>query len=281
MPPERCRAIWLRRSQSPTCCSRCSIRSRRVRPQRPYILPWTERFSRTVRFSSVVWACETVPIARRTAGLPADDVVPLDPRRARGGRQERRQHPDQGRLPGPVGPEEAVDLARFDRRRKPRRRRRSRRTAWSVARPRWAGASSRPGRSAAGLDDEGLARDDRPALRGWRRTEKVCRSRLWRPQFLRVANSERGLIDTIFAWNRASGRACGQTVTWLADGEGGEPLLGNLDAQVGRLDLERHDRLARLDPLALAVVAREHGAARGRVEDALLLEPAGSSPGAR
>ena len=53
------------------------------------------------------------------------------------------------------------------------------------------------------------------ALSGWRRTENVCRSRLWRPQFLRVANSERGLIETTRAWKRASGRACGHTVTVL------------------------------------------------------------------
>ena len=45
------------------------MRVRSVRPQSPYILPCTERFSRAVRFSSVVCACETVPITRRTAPL--------------------------------------------------------------------------------------------------------------------------------------------------------------------------------------------------------------------
>ncbi len=76
MPPERWRAIWLRRSQSPTWWRRCSIRSRSVRPDRPYILPWIARFSRTVRFSSVVCACETVPMDRRTADRSATTSWP-------------------------------------------------------------------------------------------------------------------------------------------------------------------------------------------------------------
>ena len=44
----------------------------------------------------------------------ADDVEAGDPRRARGRRQQRRQHQHRGRLAGAVGAEEAVDLAGGD-----------------------------------------------------------------------------------------------------------------------------------------------------------------------
>ena len=44
----------------------------------------------------------------------AHDVVPRDPRRARGGRQQGGEDQDRGRLAGAVGAQEAVDLARLD-----------------------------------------------------------------------------------------------------------------------------------------------------------------------
>ena len=76
MPPESFPAIWSRRSQSPTCFRRRSMPEASGRPHRPYIFPWTERFSRAVRFSSVVTACETVPIAARTAVLSETTSCP-------------------------------------------------------------------------------------------------------------------------------------------------------------------------------------------------------------
>ena len=164
MPPESWRAIWLRRSQRPTWRRRCSMRSRSMRPDRPYIFPWTERFSPTVRFSSVVCACETVPIDRRTADRSGTTSWPSMRAAAGGRRQQRRQHPDERRLAGAVGTEQAVDLAGLHGERHARRRRRSRRSVWSAARPRWAGASSRFRRPAARFDDEGLART-RPSRR--------------------------------------------------------------------------------------------------------------------
>ena len=47
-------------------------------------------------------------------GALADDVVARHARRARGGRQQRGEHQDGGRLAGAVRPEEAVDLAGLD-----------------------------------------------------------------------------------------------------------------------------------------------------------------------
>src|SRR2546423_838240 len=44
----------------------------------------------------------------------ADDVVAGDPRAAGRGGQQGRQHVDRGRLPGPVGAKEPVDLSRGD-----------------------------------------------------------------------------------------------------------------------------------------------------------------------
>ena len=204
-------------------------------------------------------------------GPVGDDVVALDTGAARGRRQERRQHPDEGRLAGAVGAEQAVDLAGLDG------------EGHGVVGDEVAEAFGQP----LDLDRPGRAHafggplpasttkvwpETTAPSKGWSRTENVCRSRLWRPQFLRVANSERGLTETIFAWKRASGRACGQTVTRLAEDERGQPLLRNLDTQVRLFDLERHDRLAGLDPLAHPVVARQDRPSRGRVQDALLLE---------
>ena len=51
-----------------------------------------------------------------------DDVVAGDPARPAARAQERAQHPDDGRLTGPVRPQEPVDLARSDRRGRARRR---------------------------------------------------------------------------------------------------------------------------------------------------------------
>ena len=65
MPPERDLATTRRFSHNPTWVKRRSIISARRRPHIPYIFPCTERFSRTVRFSSVVSACDTVPIEAR------------------------------------------------------------------------------------------------------------------------------------------------------------------------------------------------------------------------
>ena len=50
----------------------------------------------------------------RTRLRLAAEVGPGDRRLARRRRQERRQHPQGGRLAGPVGAEEAEDLARAD-----------------------------------------------------------------------------------------------------------------------------------------------------------------------
>ena len=59
-------------------------------------------------------------VLQRRADVPAHlgalgrDVEARDRGAARGGRQQRREHVDGGGLSGPVGPEEAVDLARGD-----------------------------------------------------------------------------------------------------------------------------------------------------------------------
>src|SRR5438552_13654879 len=55
-------------------------------------------------------------------------------------------------------------------------------------------------------------------------------------------------------------------------GKGRKTFLGDLDAQVRRFDLERDDGISRGDEFSLPVVSREHGAAGGRNESALLLE---------
>ena len=97
----------------------------------------------TVRFSSVVWACETVPIARRTADFSRTTSWPSIARRAGGRRQERREHADERRLAGSVRAEEPVDLARGDREGDLVVRDEVAELAGSAARPRWAAASSR------------------------------------------------------------------------------------------------------------------------------------------
>ena len=60
----------------------------------------------------------------------------------------------------------------------------------------------------------------------------------------------------------------------LSNLESGQPLLGDFDAKVGRLELQRDDGLARGDPLALTVVAGQNGPALGRDERSFLLEAA-------
>ena len=54
------------------------------------------------------------PIDRRTPSACVDDVEAVDERRARGRRQQRRQHADERRLAGAVRAEQAEDLALFD-----------------------------------------------------------------------------------------------------------------------------------------------------------------------
>ena len=80
---------------------------------------WRRRCSRPVRIGSSAASCSAAPIARRTFGPSLDDVEPGDGRRARGRRQQRRQHVDGRRLPGAVRAEEAVDLASATRRSMP------------------------------------------------------------------------------------------------------------------------------------------------------------------
>ena len=57
-------------------------------------------------------------------------------------------------------------------------------------------------------------------------------------------------------------------------GKNREALLRDLDAQVGRGDLERDDRGSRLDKFALPVVTRQNATRRRRDERPLLFEAA-------
>ena len=205
---------WLRRSQSPTWRRRRSIRPRERRGPRGRTSCPGPRGSRGRSGSRrSCCACETVPIDAPHGRPLADDVVALDagacPRSAAGASSAsgsasscRRRWARAARRSRPAG-----------RRTTRRRRRRSRRSAWSAARPRSAGVEltpvgvvqegSLPGfdrRSVCPLRRRTSARRSRRAAAS--RTENVFRSRLWRPQFLRVANSERGLIETILAWKR-------------------------------------------------------------------------------
>ena len=58
----------------------------------------------------------------------------------------------------------------------------------------------------------------------------------------------------------------------LADRKGRQPLLRNLDAQVRRVDLERHDRIAGRDELSLPVVTGQDGPGRRRHQGSFALE---------
>ena len=115
IPPEYFLTSLPAASAMPNASSSSAARafaSARLRPSRR---PIRVRFSLPVRSSSIEasWPVR-LTIAAHLFGF-LDDVVPEHPRRAGVGAQQRRQHPDRRRLPGPIGPEDPVDRPAADR----------------------------------------------------------------------------------------------------------------------------------------------------------------------
>src|ERR1700737_117496 len=142
---------------------------------------------------------------------------------AGGRRQQRCQHPDQSRFARAVGPEQPISLAgsngegdrvvrdevpetfgeavHLDRKR----------PIHGICKPLTDGTQVQ--QEIKGSRNQGFPASTTnvwpattPSPSGTRRTEKVFRSRLCKPQFLRVANSERGLTEVTRAKKEASGR---------------------------------------------------------------------------
>ena len=241
MPPESSRADWFRRSQSPTWWRRCSMRPRE-RAAREAVHLALDREVLADREVLVRRLGLRHGADRAADGRPlADDVVALDPGRARASAAGassasgsawscRRRWGRAGRR-----------SRRAERGRTPRRRRRTRRSASSVARPRSPGSSSRPRRLASRFDHEGLAGDDRGVEGLEAHREGLQVAALEAPVLAR--RELRARLDRDDARLEAGvGPRLRPDGDGLADGEGREPLLRDLDAQVGRLDLERDDR---------------------------------------
>src|SRR3954464_12415233 len=113
----------MRRSAAPvrpTRASRSSARSRDSLPRMPCSTADRRISSRPVISGSSAASWRATPIARRTwlaaphVARVDDDVVARDARGARGGAQQRREHPHGRGLARAVGAEEGVDLALVD-----------------------------------------------------------------------------------------------------------------------------------------------------------------------
>ena len=114
IPPESSRVICLRRSDRPTCVEPAVDHARQAAAEEAVHLSLD---GEVLLDGQVLVGRDRLrdgPDRPPHGRLLPHDVVAADARRARGRGQQRRQHPDERRLAGAVGPEEAVRLALGD-----------------------------------------------------------------------------------------------------------------------------------------------------------------------